>query len=108
MSIRADFVIDQGTDFATIINIEDDNDEPLDLSSYTGIAQVRRHPTSSTFYSFVVTLGSDGTLILGMNDTVTSSIPPGRYVFDCLITDTSDKTTKIIWGTVEIRGAVSR
>ena len=108
MSIRADFIIDQGTDFATVINLEDDNDVPIDLSSYTGIAQIRRHPTSSTFYNFIVTLMSNGTITLGMNDTVTSSIPEGRYQYDCLITDSNDKTTKIVYGVVEIKGRISR
>lgn len=107
MSIRADFTIEQGTDFATVINLEED-DVPVDLTGYSGAAQLRRHYTSSTKYDFIVTVQSDGTVTLGMNKVFTTTIPSGRYLYDCILTDPMDRSTKIVYGIVEIKGGVTR
>lgn len=108
MSIRSDFTIDQGADFATVINLDDENDVSVDLTGYSAIAQLRRHPTSITKYDFIVTVLPSGTVTLGMNKDYTNTIPAGRYVYDCILTDSLNRSTKILYGIIEIKPGVSR
>ena len=58
MAIKANLVIDQGSDFSTTIDVTDDNGDAIDLTGYSGAAQMRKHFTSSAQTSFTVTVSS--------------------------------------------------
>ena len=55
MAIKANIIVDQGSTYSTSINLTDDGDNPLDLTTFTGAAQFRKHFTSTTAVSFTVT-----------------------------------------------------
>ena len=110
MAIKANLIIDQGASYTTSVNVTDDNDNPVDLTGYTGAAQMRKHYSSITPYAFTVSINSaEGTVALSMNAATTNTIPYGRYVYDCELTETSTGTkSRLIEGIVTISPQVTR
>lgn len=110
MAVKGNLVIDQGTDFETTITVTDEDDELINLTGYTGVAQLRKYYTSSNSTSFSVTMGgANGTITLSMNSATTNAISAGRYVYDCELTDiNTGKKSRIVEGIITITPQVSR
>lgn len=110
MAIKANLLIDQGADFSTIITVTDDNGTAVNLSGYTGAAQMRKHYTSPTAYSFTVTVSnsSSGEVTLAVNSSYSNTIPAGRYVYDCELTDGSGIKSRLVEGIATITPQVTR
>lgn len=109
MAVKANLVIDQGTDYSVSITVEDTTESVLDLTGYTGAAQMRKHYSSANATSFSVSLGGvHGTVALSMNSTTTTSLPPGRYVYDVELTDGSNNISRIIEGIITVTPNVTR
>lgn len=110
MAIKANLLIDQGADYLTTFDVTDDNGDILDLTAYTGTAQMRKHYTSNTYYSFTVGINvADGVVSLSMSANTTDSIPAGRYVYDCELLDTSNsKRSRLVEGIVTVTPQVTR
>jgi hypothetical protein len=111
MAVYANLTIDQGTDFTSLVTVEGSNGLPFDLSGYTARGQARRNFNSSTSYAFVATINNptEGEIILSMDNTVTQTMKPGRYVYDIEIVEsaTSD-VTRVVEGQVEVTPRVTR
>jgi hypothetical protein len=109
MAIKANIVIDQGTTFQTTINVTDDNDDIVNLTGYTGAAQLRKHFTSTVSYPFTVSISPTiGTVTLSMTANATSNVGYGRYVYDCELTDTNGAVTRLLEGIVTVTPGVTR
>ncbi len=104
-------VIDQGADFTQTFNLEDDaTASALDLTGFTGAAQLRKHPSSQKKFDFTVAFPDrgNGVVRLDMSDTLTSTIKPGRYVYDILITASGGTRTRIVEGSALVREGATR
>lgn len=110
MATKTNLVIDQGSTFSVTISVLDADGAVVDLTNYTGAAQMRKHYTSTVSTAFVVTLGgANGTVALAMNAATTSNVTAGRYVYDVEITDTNTLSiTRIIEGIVTVTPNVTR
>lgn len=108
MATKLNLFIDQGTDFYTTIEVEDENGVPIDLSSYTGRAQMRKHYTSSNYYSFEVNGDVNGKITVWMGSETTANIAGGRYVWDLEMVSEDDKVSRIVEGIVTINPEVTR
>ena len=109
MATKANIIIDQGTTFSTIINLTDDNGDPIDLTGYTGDSEMRKHYTSSNSTSFGVSLGGvDGTVVLTLSANQTSNLTPGRYVYDVEVTSGANVVSRIVEGIVTVTPEVTR
>lgn len=109
MALKANLVIDQGSTFQTTINVTDDNDDIVDLTGYSGLAQIRKHYTSSNSYSFTVSISPAlGAVTLAMTANATANIVSGRYVFDCELTDPNGAVTRLVEGIVTVTPQVTR
>lgn len=109
MAIKANIVIDQGTTFQTTINVTDDNDEIVNLTGYTGAAQLRKHFTSTTSYAFAVSISPTiGTVTLSMTANSSANVVAGRYVYDCELTDVNGAVTRLIEGIATVTPQVTR
>lgn len=109
MAIKANLVIDQGTDYETVINVTDENGNIVNLSGYTGTAQMRRHYSSSAQTSFVVTVyDQSGAVKLAMNSATTNTVSAGRYVYDCELRSSSNIVSRLIEGIVTVTPQVTR
>ena len=107
MAVKANITIDQGTDFATSLDVTDDNGDPTDLTGFTGVAQVRKHYTSSNSVSFTVSVAT-GQVTLSMNAVTSANLAAGRYVYDCELTDGTGTVSRLLEGIVTINPQVTR
>lgn len=109
MAIKANIVIDQGTTFQTAVNVTDDEENPVDLTGYSAAAQMRKHYTSSNAFSFTTSISpSLGIVTLSMTANTTNTITPGRYMYDCELTDTNGAVSRLIEGIVTVTPGVTR
>lgn len=108
MAVKANITIDQGSSFETSLDVTDDNGDPIDLTGYTGAAQMRKHYTSSNSYPFTVSISfAVGLVTLTMNAATTSAITAGRYVYDCELTSGST-VSRVLEGIVTVTPQVTR
>lgn len=108
MASKANLTIDQGTTFTTTITITDDDGNALDLTGYTGAAQLRKHYTSSNSVNFTVSITpATGEVTLSLTANATSNIVAGRYVYDCELTN-SGTVSRVLEGIVTITPQVTR
>lgn len=109
MAIKANLVIDQGTDFSATIDVTDSNDNPFDLTNYTTAAQMRKSYASTTAYNFTTSdNGSQGQISLSMSNSVTNQLDPGRYLYDVEITSNSGDVSRVVEGIVTITPGITR
>ena len=110
MALKANIVIDQGTDFQALIDIEDPNGLPFDLTFYESAAQMRKSYASQTAYDFICYHNSGGGQItLQMPKSITKDLEPGRYLYDIEITTISnDVTTRVVEGIVTVTPGITR
>lgn len=109
MAIKANLIVDQGADYLTTLNVTDDNGEAIDLTGFTGAAQMRKHYTSVTSYAFTVTIDAiQGTVDLSLSSNTSNTIPAGRYLYDCELTDSSGKRSRLVEGIVTVTPQVTR
>lgn len=109
MAIKANIVIDQGTDWQTEFNLTDVTDEIIDLSGYTGAGQMRKYYTSSSFHTFDVTITPNvGKITIGMDANTTNNIAFGRYVYDIELTSNTNITSRIVEGIATVTPGVTK
>jgi hypothetical protein len=108
MATKLNLFIDQGTDFSTTIEVEDEAGVPINLSTYTGRAQMRKHYTSATYNSFSVAGNSNGIITVSMNAATTANIVGGRYVWDLEMVSAGNVVSRIVEGIVTINPEVTR
>lgn len=107
MAQKANITIDQGSTFSSGIDLLDDNDEPVDVSSYTARGQIRKHYSSSNAVSFTTTL-SNGSLVISLTATQTAAMSAGRYVYDLELVDPANTVMRILEGIVTVTPEVTR
>ncbi len=108
MAIKANLIIDQGTDYSTTITLTDDEDNVVTLAGYTANAQIRKTYSSSNSVSFSTEITeAQGVITLSLTDAQTANITPGRYVYDVILT-TGSITTRIVEGIVTVTPRVTR
>lgn len=109
MAIKANLILDQGADYVTTLTVTDDDGTVIDLTGFTGAAQMRKHYTSVTSYSFTVSINAgQGTVDLSLTANTSNTIPAGRYVYDCELTDTNGKRSRLVEGIVTVTPQVTR
>ena len=109
MGTKVNLVVDQGATFETVLTLTQDNGDLIDLTGYTGTAQLRKHYTSSNSTNFTVTLGgANGTVTLGMSANTTANVVAGRYVYDVELVDSGNIATRLIEGIVTVTPQVTR
>jgi archaellin len=109
MALKANITIDQGTSFATTIDVTDEEGNIVNLTGFTGAAQMRKHYTSSTYYAFTVTItAGTGEVTLSMTANATNNVAAGRYVYDCELTDGNGTVSRLVEGIVTVTPGVTR
>lgn len=109
MATKANLIIDQGSTFNTTVTITDTNGNIVDLTNYTGAAQMRKSYTSTTAYDFTVSIGNTaGTITLSMSANTTANIAGGRYLYDVELTDTANTVSRVFEGIVTVNPNITR
>jgi hypothetical protein len=107
MALKANLVIDQGTTFASSIEVLDENDEAVDLQNYIARGQMRKTYTSSNAVNFTTTTNT-GMLVISLTATQTANIVAGRYVYDVELVDSQNTVVRILEGIVTITPEVTK
>lgn len=109
MAIKANLVIDQGTDFSATIDVTDAAGDPFDLSSYTAAAQMRKNYAASSATTFTCAdNGSSGQITLSLASTITVDLTPGRYLYDVEITSDGGEVIRVVEGIVTVTPGITR
>lgn len=106
MSKKVNLYVDQGSEFTTSIAVSA-NGTPLDMSDYTIQGQIRKSFSSSAYTEFDCT-ANVGYVSMTLNSTASSSMEPGKFVYDCFITDLDGNRTRVQEGVLELSAAVTR
>jgi hypothetical protein len=107
--MKVNLLINQGETFQTVFTVLD-GDEAKDLTDYDASVQIRKHPSSNTYYEFTTTVDEEnGRITLEMTAAQTANIPHGRYFYDCVITSSNNAPTlRPFEGTVTIMPGITR
>lgn len=110
MAQKVHLVIDQGTDFSSSISVEDENSEPIDISSntYSFRGQIRKTYESSSSANLTLTGTNEGKLIISFSANSSANLAAGRYVYDVVMTDPANNTIRLVEGLVNITPRVTR
>lgn len=107
MSSKANLVIDQGSTFTTTITLTDDNNNPIDLTGYTGQSYIRKWYTSLTYTPFTVELTPlTGQVTLSLTSDQTANLLYGRYVYDVNLT-VGSVVSRVLEGIITITPEVT-
>lgn len=109
MAIKANLVIDQGTSFSATIDVTNASGAVYDLTNYTVAAQMRKNYTSSAAVTFSTGHnGVGGAITLSLLPALTSTIEPGRYLYDVEITSSGGSITRVVEGIVTVTPGMTR
>ena len=114
MAEYVELFIDQGSDFFTTINLNDDNTNlPTNVYSYVVTSSLRRSLLSPNASSNLVCSLSDsanGEITIKMSAANTSNLRAGQYFFDVKVNDTTATYpyTRLIEGVIFVTPSVTR
>jgi hypothetical protein len=111
MAIKANIVIDQGTDFSSAIDLVDADGVIFNLTGYTAAAQMRKNYTSSaaTTFTTAIPVPATGVINISLANTTTVGLEPGRYLYDVEITQTgSENKTRVVEGVATVTPGMTR
>lgn len=110
MATVSNLFVDAGADYSTIITVAATNGQPLNLTGYSVASQMRKSYSSSTVYNFTSSLydAANGKVRLQLNNTQSSAIPAGRWLYDVEITSPSGTKTRVIEGIVTVTPEITR
>jgi hypothetical protein len=110
MAIYSNLTVDQGSNFLAYVDVTDSSGNALNLNGYTVAGQIRKTYSSLTAVSFSASVSTalGGTISLGLGDTVTNAMKPGRYVYDVEILNSNGTRTRVLEGQVEVTPGVTQ
>ena len=103
-------VLDQGVDFEATFTIRNEDASSLNLTGYTGTAQLRKHPAATKSTAFTVSFPNrvNGQIKVAMASTMTAVIEGGRYVYDLVLTSPNAYKTRPIQGNLLVIPGATR
>lgn len=111
MAMTAYLDIDQGSDFVVIIDLENDDGTPMNLSNVSIYSQFRKSFSSSTAHSFICEVIDipNGKFSLKLPGITSSNIKPGRYLYDVELLNTLTNTkSRAVEGIVTINPEITK
>jgi hypothetical protein len=111
MTTRANLYVDQGTDFLVSLELETDDGEKYPASSLQFFCQVRKMYSSSVLLEAdleVITNGTSNEVNLSFSPGDTRDLKPGKYQYDLVVIDDTNKTKKILEGLLFIIPTITR
>ena len=109
MAIKANIIIDQGTDFSALIDVETETANVFDLTGYTANAQMRKSYSSTSATTFTCSHNGElGQISMNLDKTVTTLLEPGRYLYDIEITSSGGQVIRVVEGTVTVTPGMTR
>ena len=111
MAAYSEITIEQGANLTSTITVNDTQGDAVNLTTYSASSQLRKSYYSSSANTLTATItgNANGQITLSMTAANTSALTPGRYVFDLIITNSTDNSvTRVIEGTAIVLPSVTR
>lgn len=106
----SNLIINSGASFSQDFFLEESaTNSAMNLSSASVASQMRKWSGSTgvtTFTSSIVN-SQTGQIRVSLASSITSTLKPGRYVYDVLVTN-NNSTTRVVEGMVLVREGVTR
>jgi hypothetical protein len=107
MSIKQNIVIEQGTTFSYSTALTDSSGNPFNTANCTVAGTIRKTYSSSN--SIAITANAaNSVLTLLITANTTSTIWPGRYVYDVIITRADGTVNRLLEGIATVMPDVTR
>lgn len=107
-----DQFLEQGANFTIELTLDDVYGTPLNLTGFIVKSQARRsYYTANATINFVtaVTDANNGLITLTANSAVTANLPPGKLVYDVLLTDTENgNITRVLEGQIFVSPSATK
>lgn len=103
--------IDQGSDFIVTIDLENDDGSAMDISNNQIYSQFRKSYNSSTAYSFICEIVDplNGKFSLKLPGVTSSTIKPGRYLYDVeIINPSTNSKNRVVEGIITINPEITK
>lgn len=114
MAEYVEFSVDQGTDFSTYINLNDDDTNlPQNLSGYVITGQLRRSLVSanaSESFFCEITDAANGEIHILLSAANTANLKPITYFYDVKVVDTNinNVTSRLIQGIFTVNPSITK
>jgi hypothetical protein len=111
LAAYSEITIEQGANLTSTITVNDIQGDAVNLTTYSASSQLRKSYYSSSANTLTATItgNANGQITLSMTAANTSNLTPGRYVFDLIITNSTDNSvTRVIEGTAIVLPSVTR
>jgi hypothetical protein len=110
LAAYTEITIEQGATFTTTVNVEDAYYNPVNLTGYKSSAMLCISYYSSGFFELdtSITGTANGQITVAMSSANTSNLTPGRYVYDLIISDSSNTLTRVVEGIATVLPSVTR
>jgi len=101
-------VIQQGADFSEIFKSTETDGSPSNISGYVGFSQIKKHPNSTSYKNFSVSIiGLLGEVSIAMTAAVTSQLEPGRHQYDVFLRSPSGSISKLVEGMAFVNAGIT-
>ena len=108
-NLSGEYRIEQGCPFEIQITVTDNAGGVYDLVGATCAAQIRERYDSEDYVSFSSSINtSTGVITLSLTSAQTSAIGFTSGVWDCVLTETGDIDTRLLYGSVAVSQEVTR
>ena len=111
MAAYVEITIEQGANLTSTVTVNDTQGDAVNHSTYSASAQLRTssYSASANTLSAIITGNANGPITLSMTAANTSSLTPGRYVYDLIIRNSTDNSvTRVVEGTAVVLPSVTR
>jgi hypothetical protein len=111
LAAYSEITIEQGANLTSTITVNDTQGDAVNLTTYSASAQLRKsyYSSSANTLTAIITGNANGQITLSMTAANTSNLTPGRYVYDLIITNSTDNSvTRVVEGTAVVLPSVTR
>jgi hypothetical protein len=106
-----ELTLEQGANLTSVVTVNDAQGDAVNLTTYSAASQLRKSYYSSSANTLTATItgNANGEITLTMTAANTALLTPGRYVYDLVITNSTDNSkTRVIEGTAIVLPSVTR
>jgi hypothetical protein len=110
MAQISNIYIDAGSTYSAIVNIRNGDGTPINLTNFTIAAQIRKSYGSLNAYNFTCSVfdAASGKVRMILPAATSSTIKPGRYLYDIEVTSPIGEKLRVIEGIVLITPEITK
>lgn len=110
MAAISNLYIDAGSTFNAIVTVRGTDGNVLNLTGFTVASQIKKSYGSLVAYNFSASIydGPSGKVRIVLSSTLSSTIKPGRYLYDIEVTAPSLEKLRVVEGLVIITPEITK